>query len=137
MISNRFDFRVIYADTDMMGRVYYGKYLEYFEAARSHMLREINLPYSELEKMGVFLPVIEAHCEYKGAATFEDNLIIHTSIYQFPKAKIRIDYKVFKDGNEAVIAKGYTIHSFIKKTGQPIRPPKIFLDALKNHWVEE
>ena len=34
----------------MMGRVYYGRYYEYFESARAHFLRELGLPYGEIEK---------------------------------------------------------------------------------------
>ncbi|MFQ6674611.1 MAG: acyl-CoA thioesterase [Fidelibacterota bacterium] len=134
MISTDFTLRVIYADTDKMGRVYYAKYYEYFEAARSHLLREVGLPYSEIEKMGVFLPVIESHCVYKGGATFEDVLTVRTAIHEFPASKVRIDYEVLKNGGGSNIAHGYTIHFFMNARGKAVRPPKVFLDVLRAGW---
>jgi len=38
-------YRVLYAHTDKLGVVYYGKYFEYFEAGRSDMLRKLGYPY--------------------------------------------------------------------------------------------
>lgn len=134
MISVDFSLRVIYAHTDMMGRVYYGRFYEYFEAARSHMLREMGMPYSEVEKTGTFLPVLESHCEYKNPATFEDILIIRTFIREMPAARLRIDYEVIKDGSGEIVAEGYTVHVFMSRDERPVRPPKIILDVLKAHW---
>ena len=37
MISVDFTTRVIYAETDMMGRVYYGRFFEYFEAVSASL----------------------------------------------------------------------------------------------------
>ena len=49
--------RVPYAHTDQMRYVYYANYLVYFEMARSEMLREVGLPYGELEKQGILVAV--------------------------------------------------------------------------------
>ena len=96
MISVDFITRVIYADTDMMGRVYYGRFYEYFEAARSHLLREIGLPYSEIEKAGFYLPVIESHCEYKNPATFEDELVIRTMFKSKPRSTLSAERRRYR-----------------------------------------
>ncbi|NTW49880.1 MAG: acyl-CoA thioesterase, partial [Chlorobiales bacterium] len=53
--------RVKYADTDKMQFVYYGRYFEYFEAARNEMLREMGFEYKQLEALGVMLPVVASH----------------------------------------------------------------------------
>jgi|TARA_B100000035_G_C20696310_1_gene420642 acyl-CoA thioester hydrolase len=137
VISVDFPVRVIYADTDMMGRVYYSRFYEYFEAARSHMLREMGLPYLEVEKSGTFLPVLQSHCEHKSSATFDDILTIRTIIQTMPTARFRIDYKVFKEAKAEIVAEGYTVHAFINRDGHPVRPPKIILDVLKAHWNDD
>lgn len=54
-----------YGETDKMGYVYYGRYLEYFEVARTEMIRSFGLSYRELEENGVMLPVIHSELEYK------------------------------------------------------------------------
>lgn len=135
MISVDYITRVIYADTDMMGRVYYGRYYEYFEAARSHLLRELGLPYSEIEKDGYYLPVLESHCEYKNPATFEDELIIRTMLKTMPRSTLRVDYEVIKGSDIAAI--GHTVHAFLNRDGRAVKPPAAFRKALENHWRGE
>lgn len=115
--------RVPYAHTDQMRYVYYANYLVYFEMARSEMLREIGLPYGELEARGVFLPAIEAHCEYKTPAHFDDLLTV-ASRCEIKGVRLTIRYEITRDsGAPAVIAAGYTVHVCLGRDGRVIRPP--------------
>ena len=59
MIQTRAQVTVRYAETDMMGIVYHGSYLPWFEVGRTTLLKESGLPYRELEAQGFLLPVIE------------------------------------------------------------------------------
>jgi len=132
MISQVTEIRVRYADTDQMRIVYYGKFFEYFEQGRSDLLRSIGLPYSQIEHMGFFLPVIEAHAEYKRSAQYDDLLRIVTHLREMPVARIRLEYEVMKDGDAGLLATGHTIHSFVNAaTGKPTRAPARFLEAIE------
>lgn len=113
--------RVPYAHTDQMRFVYYANYLVYFEMARAEMLREAGLPYSELEKQGVYLPVVEAHCEYKTPAHFDDKLEI-VSRCQIKGARLRVSYEILR-GTEVIVT-GYTVHVCVTADLKIIRPPK-------------
>ncbi len=115
----RHSIRVPYAHTDQMRVVYYSRYFEYFEMARSEMLREIGLPYCELEQRGVLLPVVEAFCQYKLAARFDDLLIV-SSRCQLRGPRLRVDYEMHR-GSE-LIATGYTVHVCLTAAGNVIRP---------------
>ena len=125
--------RVIYAHTDRMQAVYYSRYYEYFEAARSALLRSVGTPYADMESAGYLLPVVESHCRYHRAANFEDILIIETSIGEEPLVKVRLDYTVLRDGEADPIATGYTVHSFVDETFKPVRATRQFIDALRSH----
>ena len=70
--------RVRYADTDRMGVVYYANYLVWFEVGRTEWLRETGWSYREMESEGVALPVIEARCEYRQPARYDDEVEIAT-----------------------------------------------------------
>ena len=70
--------RVRYADTDQMGVVYYANYLVWFEVGRTEWLRDGGWSYREMEEDGVALPVIEAHCEYRQPARYDDEIEIRT-----------------------------------------------------------
>src|SRR5687767_15246932 len=71
--------RVRYAETDRMGVVYYANYLVWFEVARADLMRSLGWTYREMEESGVILPVIEAHCEYKRPARYDDEIEIQTT----------------------------------------------------------
>ena len=84
--------KVYYRDVDQMGIVYYTRYLEYFEEARTELLDSLGLTISIIENNGIQLPVIVSHCEYKKGAELEDELLIEASIVEIPKAKLNINY---------------------------------------------
>ena len=86
--------KVFYKDVDKMGIVYYSRYLEFFEAARTEMLSSIGLDYEKVEEKGAMLPVIEAHTEYKKGAVFGQDITVHTTIAELPKVKMKFNYKV-------------------------------------------
>ena len=97
MIKYDHHLKVYYKDVDKMGIVYYSRYFEYFEEARTELLDSIGLDVTSIEKEGVELPVIESHCEYLKGAMFEQKLIVKASIKDIPRAKLKISYNVFHD----------------------------------------
>jgi acyl-CoA thioester hydrolase len=132
MIKHTTQIRVRYADTDQMKVVYHGKFLEYFEVGRADLIRSLGLPYSELESRGVLLPVIEAKAIYKKPAYYDDMLSIEAIVAELPKATLKIDYRIFRNDEQELLAQGYTIHSFLNATTKrPMRAPSYFVQVLE------
>ena len=72
---------VRYAETDQMGFAYYANYLAWFEVGRCEWLRSLGWSYRDLEvRDAVMLPVIEAHCEYRQPARYDDELLIRPDV---------------------------------------------------------
>jgi len=115
-------YRVPYADTDQMGVVYYANYLEYFERGRTEMFRASGMPYSALEKEGVFLPVVEAYCNYLGSARYDDLLTIRSWVESRQRVKIKICSEV-RRGDE-VLVKGFVVLGCINAQHRPVRMPE-------------
>jgi acyl-CoA thioesterase FadM len=47
-------------------------------------------------------------------------------------ARIRIQYRVFAEGDTEPIVEGYTVHSFLNETtGRPTRAPAMFVQTLQ------
>ncbi len=137
MLANKFVLRVRYADTDKMQFVYNGKYLEYFEVGRTELLRSVGLPYSEIEKTGYQLPLIEAGVKYKNAARYDDLLEIEAKLHVLYSPKVRIDYVIRRVETQELIAEGFTEHIFINiNTKKATRPPQIYIDALAPFFKE-
>ncbi len=115
-------YRVPYADTDQMGVVYYANYLVYFERARNELLREEKLPYKQLEKNGIMLPVIKAVCNYKTSAKYDDLLTFNVWIEEIKGVKIKMCCEVRR--NDELLVEGYTIHVCMNQQGKVTRPPE-------------
>lgn len=116
--------RVRYAETDQMGVVYYANYFVWFEVARAELLRSLGWSYREMEADGVGLPVIEAHCEYRQPARYDDELDIVTQGALVSAACVAFDYEVVRRSDGIVTAVGRTVHAAIKSTGKPCRLPE-------------
>lgn len=125
--------RVRYADTDKMGVVYYGKYFEYFEVARTEMLREYGLPYVDLEESGIMLPVTAASARYFKGAKYDDMLRITCRMPHRISPRLEIAYQVRRGESEEVLAEGETTLVFVDAaTGRPSRPPKLYLERVEH-----
>lgn len=115
-----FELHVPYADIDAMGIVYYANYLVYFEMARADLLRRAGMPYGEMERSGVMLPVVEAHCEYKQSARYDDLLTVYSTCLPFKGPRLRIEYEI-RRGKELLVT-GYTHHVCMSTDGRVMRP---------------
>lgn len=132
-LVSRAPYRVIYGDTDQMGVVYYANYFAFFERGRCEWMREGGLDYAALEKSGVFLPVVEAHCRYRESARFDDLLIIETRVASTTRIRLSFEYRILReepDGSETLIAEGSTLHAAIGRDGRPVRLPAEILSRL-------
>ena len=131
MVTFDFHTKIYYKDIDQMGVVYYARYLEYFEQARTELLNDIGLIVTEIEDAGFYMPVVEAVANYKLGARFEDEIIIRTMIKKVPQARMTIDYEVYRKKDNQLLVTGHTIHGFTdKENGQPKGPPKFLLNRL-------
>lgn len=125
MIQTRASVTVRYAETDMMGIVYHGSYLPWFEVARTQLLREQGFPYRQLEADGYRIPVLDVAAKYLRPALYDDVLTIVASIREKPLLRIRIEYEV-RRGDE-LLATGQSSHAFCDLNGRPTRPPPLFV----------
>jgi len=121
MIRSRTRVAVRYAETDMMGIVYHGNYLPWFEIGRTTLLKEVGISYKELEAQGYRLPVLDVSARYLRPAFYDDTLDITTTLRERPLLRIRLEYEV-RRGDE-LLATGNTTHAFIDKQGRVVRPP--------------
>ncbi len=134
MISYEHLVKIYYKDIDQMGIVYYSRYFEYFEEARTELLNSINLDVTSIERNGIYLPVITSHCDYKRGVKFEQEIIILTSIPKLPRAKLLINYTGYLKDSKEIFFQGYTIHAFMRKSGKPTKVPKEILSTLDGYF---
>ena len=115
--------RVRYAETDKMGVVYHSNYFVWFEVARTDLLRNNGSTYKDMETEGFSLPVIEAHCEYKQPARYDDELEIRVEAALASPARVRFSYEVVRASDAQTLVTGHTVHASIDRDGRPTRLP--------------
>lgn len=120
---NKTEHRVRYSDTDHFGVVYYARYLDWFEAGRTEILREKGVTYSELEKQGLFAPVVEIKVNYKKPARYDDIVVLETSVEHVGNSSVKFSYKVFNKETGELLVEAYTVNVFINKEMKPQRIP--------------
>ncbi|MDR8393081.1 acyl-CoA thioesterase [Aliifodinibius sp. S!AR15-10] len=131
--SYTYDLRSRYAETDKMGYVYYGRYLEYFEVARTEMIRELGMPYSDLEHKGIMLPVVQAQVDYKAPVYYDELMHIHVHLYSIPAVKLETYYELCTERESSPHAIGSVTLCFMKEENRkPCRAPQQFIEGLKN-----
>ena len=122
--------RVRYADTDQMGVAWHGYYLAWFEVARTDWLRSLGWTYREMEASGVYLPVIDARCEYRRPARYDDAVEIRTAGQITSPVRMEFTYEVMINGQPTPTARGRTLHAATDRDGRPCRLPDRVREAI-------
>ncbi|MCQ2202522.1 MAG: acyl-CoA thioesterase [Bacteroidales bacterium] len=134
MIEHKSQIRVRYADTDMMGVVYHANYAIYFEVARTEMFREIDMPYAEMEKNGIRLPVVDLHCKYFRPAKYDDMLTVTAAMRELPGVRVNFDYIVENQEGEKLCEGDTTLVFTDINTGRPVRMPQYVEKVLQKYF---
>ncbi len=130
-VGTRARLRVIYGDTDQMGVVYYANYFRYFEFARGELFRALGGSYLEFEKQGLGLPVVEASCNYRSPAKYDDILEIDIQVADVRRASMRFAYQVRRESSDVLLSEGHTVHACVGPDGKPTGLPKAVVRLLK------
>ena len=121
--------KVRYCETDQMGLVHHGSYINYFEEARISWISNLGFSYSEIEKSGIILPVSKLNINYLSPAYFDDELVVNVELAEPPTSRLIFNYTI-KNKNEVVVT-GNTVLAFLnKETKRPVRCPDYILEKV-------
>ena len=113
--------RVIYGDTDAIGVAYHANYLRWFETGRTELLRETGYPYSEIEKYPIWLPLTQAHLEYKKPALYDDSIVVCSNIAELGFASMLLEYEITHKETGDLLVSGTTRHGVTDDKLKPIK----------------
>ena len=121
--------KVRYCETDQMGLVHHGSYINYFEEARISWISNLGFSYSEMEKSGIILPVSKLNVSYLRPAYFDDDLVVNVELAEMPTSRLIFNYTI-KNKDEVVVT-GTTVLAFLnKETKRPVRCPNYMLEKV-------
>lgn len=129
-VTSTVQYRVLYADTDMMGVVYYGNYGRLYEMGRTNMVREMGLPYIELEHAGIVMPVFSVEARYRNVIRYDELITIETTVKTLPEVRMEFFHRILnEDGRLAHEAKVVLVFLDMK-TNRPVRAPERLVKLL-------
>ena len=131
--TSKIQYRVLYADTDMMGVVYYGNYGRLYEMGRTEMIREMGMPYIELEHAGIVMPVFSVESKYRKVLKYDEHITIETTVKEMPAVRMEFFHKIYnEDGGLAHEAKVVLVFLDMK-TNRPVRAPESLVKLMENY----
>ena len=123
--------KVRYCETDQMGLVHHGSYINYFEEARIAWISNLGFSYSEMEKSGIILPVSKLNVSYLRPTYFDDVLVVSVELTEIPTSRLIFNYTI-KNKDEIVVT-GTTVLAFLNKINKkPVRCPDYMLEKVKS-----
>ena len=123
--------RVRYNETDAQGHVFFGNYLTYFDLGLLEYTRALGYTYADMLASGVDMFYVEANCQYKGRAYFDDLLHVHTRIGYIRNTSFAFEFAIYRQPADEMIATGrITAVAVDMETEQPIRVPDELREAV-------
>lgn len=132
-ITKSVQYRVLYADTDMMGVVYYGNYGMLYEMGRTEMVRSMGLPYIELEHAGIVMPVFSVESKYRNVIKYDELITIETTVKELPVARMKFFHKIYNEDGRLAHEAQVVLVFLDTRTNRPVRAPQKLVDLLENY----
>ncbi len=94
--------RIYYEDTDAGGLVYHSNYLNYFERARTELLRTLGISQQRLltEKFGFVVRHVDM--DFFQGARLDDHLTVKTSVSEIRRASMMFCQKLVNSGGKVL-----------------------------------
>ena len=127
--SHIYKLKVFVEDVDF-GRVYYSRYLQYIERARTELIHEkFGLTLTQLmNEHDIMFVVRNCNIKYVRQAVFEDNLSIETSVLKKTVVRLNLLQEV-KRGREVLVSAEVEL-AMVDQSGSVKKLTKEFLEKI-------
>jgi len=116
-ISFTSEVRVRFAETDPLGIVWHGNYIQYFEDGREAFGRHHGISYLDQKEHNFSTPIVESKCEHKLPLTYGDVATIKTTYIDSEAAKMVFKYEISNPEGQ-VVCTGKTVQVFVELGGE-------------------
>lgn len=125
------ELKVPFHDVDMMGVVWHGNYLRYFEIAREALLNQFGYGYRQMKDSGYLWPVVDSRIRYRDVLTFEQTFRVQAKLEEYEN-RLRIGYRIFDVASGKRTTTGYTIQVAVEEKSREMCfvSPAVLFDCL-------
>lgn len=123
--------RVRWSDVDVMGIVYYGRYLRFMEAAETEFFRELGFPYDLLaDEHGVWIARIRLECDYRAPAKLDDEVICRAELRRLGGSSMTFAFPIQRIDGTPLVDGTLVLAALDRTTLRATRVPQPLRDAL-------
>lgn len=126
-------YQVNFFDTDAMSVVHHANYIKWFEIGRVDFLRKAGITLTQMMDDGYVFPITSVRAKYISSGYFDDVLVIKTIPVALTKAKMELNYEVYRQSDDTLLVKGFTQNVFTnRETGKIARLPEKYYIKMQN-----
>jgi acyl-CoA thioester hydrolase len=108
VIAAEIEFDVAFHDVDMVGVVWHGHYLRYFENARWALMEKLGYGFEAMVESGYAWPIVDIQAKYLHAARFGDKLQARAGLVEWEN-RLVVDYLITRPRDSVRIARARTV----------------------------
>jgi len=129
-----------YWETDQMGVIHHVSYIRWFEEARIRVMAAWGVPFDELERNGVLIPVLDVGCRYIKPARFPDTMRLDLELEGFEASRgvrFAVNYRVIHAATGELLTTGSSQHCFADRQFRVIRLKRDHLEYYERFLAME
>ena len=122
--------RVRWSDLDIMGIVYFGRYVRFVEAAEAEFFRALGFSYAHLsDEFGVWLARVRLEVDYRAPARLDDEIRCRAVLEKTGGSSLTFAFPMERGGTR--LADGTLVLACLdRETLRPVRIPQKLRDAI-------
>jgi acyl-CoA thioester hydrolase len=99
--------KIPFQDVDVMGIVWHGNYLRYFEEVRAELLDKVDYGYFQMKDSGYAWPIVDARVKYIKPLHLQQIIQVKARLVEY-ECQLKIEYEIFDVESGERTTKGYT-----------------------------
>lgn len=124
-------YRVSWVDTDAAQIVHFSNFFRFFERAEEEFYTKLGL-IGWLGDREIIMPRVEAFCQYKKPAKFNDLLEIELAVEELKEKAVKYGFKIYNKETSDLLASGYIVAVAVDRgTLKATQIPKEVREKLK------
>lgn len=137
-LTSKTEINIRFSEVDSLRIVWHGHYVKYMEDGREDFGTKFGMGYLTVYSNGFMTPLVKVNLEYKKPLEYGDKAIIETTYVNTAAAKIRFEFKIFKESTKELVATGETEQVFLDKNRElQLISPKFYIDWKKKWGLTE
>lgn len=122
-------FYIRFAETDQMGIVHHSSYVVYAEELRMQYMRDVSVPYTRLEEIGLGFAVSGMEYRYLSPAVFGQKLMVKGWITEFKSRRVTFAYLMLNPDTDVVHVRATSDQILVDREGNVRRIPDFLVNS--------